>query len=973
MSPVPSGLMLDYPGNDRDDNLSKTAAPPRRRRQTVGAPALRELGDATNTPSMNDSSKTTIKPRLSLSAVVSPTSSNAGASENELSLASSKPLVLEEALLLEEVAKIPARKRRKSMRKSLSVPVLKSKPMVTPSEEEESSNFVQVLAEQPKPPSLATKSAPAPATLSKTTDPGLPLKRSNPNKSNDPSELLKLTRMPSSKKFGTHGAGLPPRIPLTTATTTTSSSIVLAPDDNDGPSTTFKSNMTTKKRRTSLLRRSLSADHILDMKQSTKKRESAAASFLMSGEAFASIDPPASTARDDKKPSTSSNENENHQNVLAPAQEAAEAKTPAKANQETTATLSTPSPPGGFDFSGALSEDDGSPESSFVSSKPSRVASSPEGEPGPGVSISKKKAKKTQTTKSSASTPVHPTPPLRRSRRQSVVAQGALVKTPSPPKIISAASSNVDKEVSENKGSIMKGKKGIDPSPPIVQETTPMSDPQTQAKEAPLVLVEAEHDDLTPPKPALRRSSRLSISTRSVQVPPAEGTAMLPTEDNKEEAARSKKKKGRRKSAHVGIALKNKEPTLEKLEDDEGEKNNVSDPVMEKESPLPSKKEISSNIPASAIKSCLRTPKTTFKRFEKRKRSSKSQKKLVKFEDQIDVRIMTPTRESAPGEPLDLVDDNSEIVQPYRPFPHVRSDCPHSEFKSVFFSTSGKAKQSGLGDNSEYCESCYCFVCDKWASECESWHTPGSNLLVDNHCCASNTSTESAVARQEYRQSLLQVEEAVEGDDPKEMIMFANSPGPFSPEHYSAPCDPTLTQCRRCGWMSRFSHRNFQYEANKVSDLDYCHCCGRIASELDFGKRQSGPYTPVATDFDLGTKEIQFQIVAHDPRQMKEYKYNWLKNGEEWGGYSEEEMEEDVFEHKIGEHPTLNSIKELQLDGSDPSKDEIRLENGNDIAFFHLLDQAMEVSKDGEFFLVEAEIRAVWDAERRTGVSSLIW
>ena len=48
--------------------------------------------------------------------------------------------------------------------------------------------------------------------------------------------------------------------------------------------------------------------------------------------------------------------------------------------------------------------------------------------------------------------------------------------------------------------------------------------------------------------------------------------------------------------------------------------------------------------------------------------------------------------------------------------PCSRSDCIRNKFERVAFKTTTAA-----GANATFCEQCYCYVCDKKASECSSW------------------------------------------------------------------------------------------------------------------------------------------------------------------------------------------------------------------------------------------------------------
>lgn len=159
---------------------------------------------------------------------------------------------------------------------------------------------------------------------------------------------------------------------------------------------------------------------------------------------------------------------------------------------------------------------------------------------------------------------------------------------------------------------------------------------------------------------------------------------------------------------------------------------------------------------------------------------------------------------------------------------------------------------------------------------------------------------------------------------------FVGGSGPYPPENAAASRSSILTKCRKCSWFSRFEHANFTRMKTltvrsrrtgvtrsisypllyATGHLDWCHACGRVASEKDFQKNQSQKYTPAQTDFFLGEKVMKFRIRPHDPRKFDDFKEMWNeKEGKspEWT-YSEADMEEDTFNHRLGEFPTMPMI-----------------------------------------------------------------
>ncbi|KAM9210298.1 uncharacterized protein PS065_013706 [Dugong dugon] len=85
--------------------------------------------------------------------------------------------------------------------------------------------------------------------------------------------------------------------------------------------------------------------------------------------------------------------------------------------------------------------------------------------------------------------------------------------------------------------------------------------------------------------------------------------------------------------------------------------------------------------------------------------------------------------------PEEAVDEESDLVVPFcrrgNVMPHARCDCPTRPFECTENETS-----LPVGLNSETCIQCYCYVCDKLASEqCPSWTSAPSC-----HCNAHNKS-----------------------------------------------------------------------------------------------------------------------------------------------------------------------------------------------------------------------------------------
>mmetsp|Transcript_10273 Transcript_10273/g.14525 ORF Transcript_10273/g.14525 Transcript_10273/m.14525 type:complete len:1332 (+) Transcript_10273:110-4105(+) len=329
-------------------------------------------------------------------------------------------------------------------------------------------------------------------------------------------------------------------------------------------------------------------------------------------------------------------------------------------------------------------------------------------------------------------------------------------------------------------------------------------------------------------------------------------------------------------------------------------------------------------------------------------------------------------------------DDDDEVLALGRSnalnLPHMRQHCLEHKFLQDLKSVSQRKDfgyksivNEGNRLNPKFCELCYCYVCDKPASMCTFWTSKG-NKSPHNHCLASDKGNDELYwkrLRAEIKgksidnlshsssfSSLNSDESSTPGANPAQSLFFRfrdminrpisfsdisrimdgneispttnRPPGPFKPDDPIVNTDKTLTKCRKCGWFTRFFHKNFTecktvYRTNSrgrtvpkretlfnpIGEKDWCHACGRVCSERDFGKKQSSVYEPVEGAYNLGTKYISFRIKPHDPRKIEPFDKNWNANANEPGWvYDSAEMKEEMFRHRIGKLPLTSLLLE---------------------------------------------------------------
>jgi hypothetical protein len=286
--------------------------------------------------------------------------------------------------------------------------------------------------------------------------------------------------------------------------------------------------------------------------------------------------------------------------------------------------------------------------------------------------------------------------------------------------------------------------------------------------------------------------------------------------------------------------------------------------------------------------------------------------------------------------------------------PHMRPHCLEHVYQS----------STGIHQNQRFCDLCYCYVCDVKASDCEEWNT---------HCLATDQGPRASYWRNQRALSKNTPAQATDTATQLAMIQEAM----YRPK--------PNTVCRHCDWKG-----HLDLNANNAGVYDWCQDCGRVASKSALGKVQSEEQFIPTNDILLGAKTIPFRLHTRDPRTMDSYELKWEEN--QWE-YNPKDMEEEVFQHRFGERPSLemifSSIPILQEDKlSKDGRSRFLFTGGNHLtdgrASLTELDSLLIEERNHRLILIflrilqektsrlTASIKASWDRETSTGVSGVV-
>ena len=237
------------------------------------------------------------------------------------------------------------------------------------------------------------------------------------------------------------------------------------------------------------------------------------------------------------------------------------------------------------------------------------------------------------------------------------------------------------------------------------------------------------------------------------------------------------------------------------------------------------------------------------------------------------LRQQAKDRQSKPKPPVGAaVFTDGELPTGY----HYGYDCSHKRYLVV-----------------QMCEMCFCYVCSVPASQCSNWSHPKNFVPGCNHHNAGPGRTVWERLRTRRR---LNTQIDLEGD------------GPWPANDAVDKEEWGVVQCRHCSYLFRSPFRH-----GPTSCSHWCGACGRVGAESYLNKSSGYPFPDKAVKAQrytfLGTRTFSFRLRAHDPRKMNEFAKYWKENeGSAGWNYCEKEMEQELFDHRFGSHPTLKML-----------------------------------------------------------------
>lgn len=269
--------------------------------------------------------------------------------------------------------------------------------------------------------------------------------------------------------------------------------------------------------------------------------------------------------------------------------------------------------------------------------------------------------------------------------------------------------------------------------------------------------------------------------------------------------------------------------------------------------------------------------------------------------------------------------------------PHMRPHCGAHPFRIPTKET--RHDDGEATGNMEFCEQCFCFICDIPVHDCPKWTI---------HCNATDQGPCAPMCMQLRHR--------------------------YRSEKKKRAAQP---RCRHCAFPFSKPPRSLRFCG------DWCTQCGRVALESALRHTTKADYTPTPNDVSLGEREIHFLAVPRDLRTMTMYKDAWEENKGKPGWAVDTEAEAVEFvEHRLGPRPTLQVLlmsiavagrESVPSDGvirsssTSVSADEaeaIVLENEHDL----LLLRVMQEVEFGRSSIFKGSITQAFDGESQRGV-----